>query len=117
VTARIIPAAPAISGVSVSRSNGTITLAVSGYSTAREVTQAVFTFAAASGQTLQPTASSLTMSVDGLFGPWFQNPANTAYGSQFLFTQLFTVQGDPNAVIPQSITLANRVGSTTYTIH
>jgi hypothetical protein len=117
VSARIVPAAPAIAGVSVSRSSGTIAFAVSGYSTAREVTQAVFTFAAASGQTLQSTASSLTVSVDGLFGPWFQNPANAAYGSQFVFTQPFTVQGDPNAVIPQSITLVNRVGSTTYTIH
>ena len=117
ITARINPAAPVINGVTVTRSNGAITLAVSGYSTAREVTQAVFTFAAASGQTLQSAASSLTVSVDSLFGPWFQNSANAAYGSQFIYTQPFTVQGDSNAVIPQTVTLVNRVGSTSYTIH
>jgi len=114
---RIAPAAPVINNVTVTRSSSGITLAISGFSTAREVTQAVFAFGAASGQTLQSTASSVTVAVDTLFSPWFQNSANAAYGSQFVFTQPFTIQGDPTAVIPQSVTLVNRLGSTTYTIH
>jgi hypothetical protein len=113
----IAAAAPVINNVTVTRSSNSVTLAISGYSTSREVTQAVFAFAAASGQTLQSTASSVTVAVDTLFGPWFQDATNAAYGSQFVFTQPFTVQGDPTAVIPQSVTLVNRVGSTTYTIH
>ena len=117
ITGQIAPAAPIIGGVQVSRSGNSISIAITGFSTAREVTQAVFSFSAASGQTLQPGASSITVSVESLFGSWFQDPANAAYGSQFVFTQAFLVQGDVNAVIPQSVTLTNRVGSTTAGIN
>jgi len=117
ITAQIVAAAPVISGVQVSRSGNTISIAVTGYSTAREVTQAVFAFNAASGQTLQPGASSITVSVESLFGNWFQDPANAAYGSQFIFTQPFQIQGDASSVIPQSVTLTNRVGSTNASIN
>jgi hypothetical protein len=86
---------------------------VTGYSTAREVTQAVFTFSAATGQTLQTSASSITVDVSTLFGTWFVDPANSQFGSQFVFTQPFTIQGDPTQVIPVSVTLTNRTGSVT----
>lgn len=117
ITAQIAPAAPVIGGVQVSRSGNSISIAITGFSTAREITQAVFSFSAASGQTLQPGASSITVSVESLFGSWFQDPANAAYGSQFVFTQTFLVQGDANAVIPQSVTLTNRVGSANANIN
>ena len=110
-TAQIVPAAPVINGVQVSRSGNSISIAITGFSTAREITQAVFSFSAASGQTLQPGASSITVPVESLFGTWFQDPANAAYGSQFVFTQTFVIQGDATAVIPQSVSLANRLGS------
>lgn len=58
MTAQVSRAAPVIQDVRVSRSEGKVTLVVSGYSTSREVTQATFTFGAGTGQTLQPTASS-----------------------------------------------------------
>jgi hypothetical protein len=74
------------------------------------VTQAVFAFSAASGQTLQSTASSITVDVTSLFSGFF---GSSSQGSQFVFTQPFTVQGDPTAVIPVSVTLSNRVGTTT----
>jgi hypothetical protein len=116
ITTQIVRAAPVIKSVQVTRASGTVSIAISGYSTAREVTQATFTFKAAAGQTLQASASSITVPVESLFGSWFQDPNNSAYGSQFVFTQPFTVQGDPNAVIPDTVTLTNRVGSTSFTI-
>jgi hypothetical protein len=116
ISTQILRSAPVISNVQVSRGNGAISIAVSGYSTAREITQATFTFTAASGQSLQASASSITIPVESLFGSWFQDPANGPYGSQFVFTQPFTVQGDPGAVIPDSVTLVNRTGSTTFKI-
>ena len=116
ISTQITPAAPVISNVQVTRSSGSISISVSGYSTAREVDQATFAFAAASGQTLQSTASSISVSVESLFATWFQDPANSPYGTQFVMTQVFTVQGDSNAVLPQSVTLMNRVGSTSYSI-
>lgn len=117
IKAQIAAAAPVIKGAQVSRSGNSISIAITGFSTAREITQAVFAFSAASGQTLQPGASSITVSVESLFGSWFQDPANAAYGSQFVFTQPFQIQGDASAVIPQSVTLTNRVGSANAVIN
>ena len=114
MTAQVSRAAPVIQDVRVSRSEGKVTLVVSGYSTSREVTQATFTFGAGTGQTLQPTASSLVVSTETLFNSWFQDAANSAYGSQFVLSQPFTINGDSNAVIPQSVMLTNRTGSTTF---
>ena len=114
VSAHVDQAAPVIQNATVIRSGSGFTIQVTGYSTAREVTQAVFTFSAASGQTLQ--TSQITIPVDSLFGTWYQNTGSIAYGSQFSFTQPFSIQGDANAVIPQSVTLVNRKGSNTVGI-
>lgn len=112
-SATIGRAAPVITATQVTRTANSITIFVTGYSTAREVTQATFTFSAASGQTLQSTAGTMNLDVGGVFGPFF---ASSSMGGQFLFTQPFTVQGDPAAVIPVSVTLTNRAGSQTAAI-
>ena len=116
LTAQVNRAAPVVSDVQVTRSGGGISLAVTGYSTSREITQAVFAFSAASGQSLQSSASSITVDVGSLFTTWFQSSNNSPYGSQFVFTQPFTIQGDANSVIPVSVTLTNREGSATFQI-
>ena len=116
VTSQIVRAAPVIRSTQVNRSGSTLNVVVTGYSTAREVTQAVFTFSAASGQTLQASASTVTIDVSNLFGNWFVDPANSQFGSVFVYTQPFTIQGDVNAVIPVSVTLTNRVGSVSANI-
>jgi len=92
---------------------GQICIEVTGYSTAREVAQATFTFSAAAGQTLQSSASSISVDVDNLFGDWF---SSSTMGSQFVYVQPFTVSGDPSAVVPGSVTLTNRIGSTTANV-
>lgn len=107
-------AAPVIQSAKLVRSSSGFNIQIIGFSTSREVTQAVYAFTAASGQTLQ--ASQATIPLGTLFATWYQDPANTAYGSQFLLTQPFTIQGDANSVLPQSVTLSNRVGSTTASI-
>ena len=112
ITAQVARTAPVIRSVQVNRSGSTINIVVTGYSTAREVTQARFAFNAASGQSLAPSASSITIDANSLFGNWFLDPANSQFGSVFIFTQPFTIQGDANSVIPVSVTLTNRVGST-----
>ena len=78
------------------------------------MTQATYTFSAASGQTLQ--VSQVVIPLETVFGSWFQSPANVRYGSQFILTQPFTIQGDANAVTPQTVTFTNRVGSTTVNV-
>jgi hypothetical protein len=113
IATSIQTAAPVITGAVVTRTSNSLSIAVTGYATGLEVTQAVFTFAAASGQTLQSAASSVTLDVSSLFGTWF---GSSNLGGQFLFTQPFSIQGDPAAVLPQSVTLTNRLGSTTFNI-
>jgi len=111
ISGQIARAAPVIRSVTVNRSGSTINVVVTGYSTAREVTQGVFAFNAASGQTLQPSASSITIDMNTLFGKWFQDPNNSQFGSVFTLTQPFTITGDVNAAIPTKVTLTNRIGS------
>jgi hypothetical protein len=119
ISTQIAAAAPVILSVAVTRdgagacAKGQLCLQVTGYSTSREVTQAVYTFNAASGQTLQSSASSITVDVSQVFTTWF---AASTMGSQFILNQPFTVQGDPASVIPTSVTLSNRVGTTKYAI-
>ena len=105
-----------IRSVQVNRSGNTINVVVTGYSTAREVTQAVFAFNAASGSSLQAGASAITVDVSTLFGNWFQDANNSQFGTVFVFTQPFTITGDVNAALPTSVTLNNRVGSAVSTI-
>jgi hypothetical protein len=116
LTAKVVRAAPVITDVQVSRSGSTISIAVTGYSTSREINQAVFNFSAASGQTLQTAAASISVDVGAVFNTWFQNAATAQYGSQFIFTQPFTIQGDVNAVIPISVTFRNSDGTATAQI-
>lgn len=122
VTTQIASAAPVISNIQVVRNadsatgctQGQICIQVTGYSTAREVAQATFAFSAASGQTLQSSAGSISVDVDNLFSNWF---SSSTMGSQFIFVQPFTVTGDPAAVLPVSVTLTNRIGSTTTNVN
>jgi Putative Ig domain len=114
LSAQLNRAAPSIRDAQFTRSGSTISFAITGYSTSREITQATFAFSAASGQTLQPSASSITVDVGALFTTWYQSANNTQYGSQFVLNQPFTVTGDVNSVLPVSVTLVNREGSTTF---
>lgn len=116
IATQVTRSAPVIRSTQVTRNGNTLNVIVTGYSTAREVTQAVFVFNATSGQALQPAASSITVDTTNLFGNWFTDPANSQFGSVFILTQPFTIQGDVNAVVPVSVTLTNRVGSATANV-
>lgn len=99
---------PAISCPSSGPASG-FDIEITGFCTSREVTQATFRFSAAPRKTLQ--TAEINLPIDALFSKWFQDPASSGFGSQFTFTQTFTVQGDANAVTPDSVTLTNRSGS------
>ena len=113
VTLRIERAAPAIQRVRFIRTGNAVSAEVTGYSTSRDVTQASFSFSAGPGQSLQ--TSTVTASVEEVFSRWFQDPASTPFGSQFVFIQNFTVSGEVASVNLTSVTLTNRVGAATST--
>jgi len=117
ITSRLDRASPVVSNAQFTRTGSAINVAITGYSTSREITQAVFTFTAAAGQTLQTSASTITVDVGNLFNTWYQSSNNSQYGSQFVLTQPFTIQGDTSQVTPATVTLINREGSTTFKIN
>jgi hypothetical protein len=106
---RVERSAPVITEARYSRSAAGLEVRITGYSTAREVTQASFAFSAASASL---SSSQIDIPVASIFLSWFDDPAAADFGSQFTFTQTFGVQGDANAVTPISVTLSNRLGST-----
>jgi hypothetical protein len=106
---RVERAAPVIRTAKLVRSAAGIEVQITGFCTAREVTQAVLRFTAASGSLLQ--TAEYTLPLEDAFAKWFQDPASVKYGSQFTFTQPFNLQGDPNAVSLESVTLSNRLGN------
>lgn len=113
ISSQIAAAAPVITNVSFTVSGSTLNVVVTGYATSRQMTQAVFNFSAVTGQTLQAAASTITVDVSSLFGNWFTNTASSQYGTQFIFTQPFTIQGTASDVVPVSVMLVNQIGQTT----
>ena len=98
-----------ITSVQVVRTSSGFDVRVRGLSTPRQVTQAVFTFTAAAGKSLQTT--QVTLPVDSAFTTWYGNTSSNQFGSTFLYTQPFTVQGDVSAIASVSVTLTNAVGT------
>jgi hypothetical protein len=107
-TIRINAAPPTITSATATRNASGFTVVVIGFVPDREIISVMFTFNAAPGSTLQTT--SLTIPVDAVFGPWFSGPG-VAFGSQFTFTQPFSVQGNTQSIVSVTITLVNKLGN------
>ena len=107
-TIRINPMPPVISRVSIARTATGFDVTVTGFANTRDISQATFRFTPAAGVTLQTT--EVTLPVDALFSRWYQDPASLIYGSQFLFTQPFTIGGDAGSIASVSVTLASSAG-------
>ena len=110
-TVRIAAAAPVIvtGSITAVRNATGFTVTLSGYVTDREMTQAIFTFTPAAGSNLQTT--TLTVNIEALFAQYFASPAAAATGSQFTFTQAFTVAGNTQSIASVTVTLVNKIGS------
>jgi hypothetical protein len=97
--------APFIKSVQVVKVNGGFNVLVTGYSTPRSVTQAGFSFTAASGASLQN--SPLSVTTDTVFTTWYTGTSSPQFGSQFLYTQAFTVDGNVSDIVSVSVALTN----------
>ena len=109
-TIRVAAAAPVIvpGTLTAVRNSTGFTVTLTGYVTDRELTQAVFVFTAASGSNLQTT--TLTVPADALFVQYFSGSGATPFGSQFTYTQPFTVTGSTQAIVSVTVTLVNKIG-------
>ena len=108
-TIRIAATAPVISSITATRNSTGFTVVIVGYASSRDLTQAAFQFTATTGTNLQ--TSSLTVPIDTIFNPWYASAASAPYGSQFTFTQPFTVQGNPQSVVSVTVTMTSKVGT------
>jgi large repetitive protein len=110
-TVRINSIPPVATTVTATGTSTGFTVTVTGFATARRITQAIFTFTPAAGVNLQTT--TVTINVDAVFSAWYSSSAAAAFGSQFIYTQPFTVNGGAGSVASVSVTLVNADGSST----
>jgi hypothetical protein len=108
-TVRINAAAPVLSTVTAVRNATGFTVAITGFSSSRDMTQGLFQFNPTAGSNLQTT--QLTVSVDAVFSQYYGSSAAAPFGSQFTLTQPFTVQGSTQSIQSVTVTLVNRVGN------
>jgi hypothetical protein len=107
-----IPAiAPQITNVKATRTTGGLDVQITGYASARRVTNVEFIFDVKVGSTIQQIPP-LSRSVDADFAAWYQNTASSVFGSAFSFLQSFVIQ-DPSVVQDVTVRLTNAQGSTT----
>jgi hypothetical protein len=101
--------APAITSMTLTRTADSITVNIIGYSNPRDMTQAAFTFTAANGVTIGDP--DITLPLTPLFGAWYSSTPSDAFGSEFLYTQVF-ILNDANSNIGQvAVTLSNSAGT------
>jgi large repetitive protein len=103
-TMRIARAAPVISSVRVVRTANGFNLIITGFSSTREITRAVFRF---SGATSLQT-NEVTIPISDLFNQYYRG--NTQFGGQFVLTAPFVIQGQAGDVTSVSVILSNTVG-------
>jgi len=109
VTVSVPAAPPVINSVTLDRSGDTLTVAVLGLSSTRDMTQATFHFTAAAGASLKTT--DLTVDLTAAFTNWYQSTSSDNFGTTFLYTQPFTLSSDATDVGSVTVTLTNSQGA------
>ena len=111
-TIRIDRGPPVIQDLTVNRTATGVDIIVTGYTTAREVTQAALKFTAAAGANVQ--AVDFGVAVGPQFVTWFTSAAAAPFGGQFKLTIPVAISGPTTGVNAVAVTLTNSVsGSAT----
>jgi hypothetical protein len=106
---RVNATAPVITKLELNKVSGGFELIVTGYSTPRQMTQAVIKLNPASGSSL--AADSFTIPIDGVFTSYYSSSASAPYGSQFRLVFPFFVPQGLTGLASATVTLTNPVGS------
>jgi len=102
--------APAITRLNIASRNASgFELAITGFSTPRSLTQAVFRFTAVQGANLE--TSTVTLNLTTAATSWFQNQTAASLGGLFRLLVPFSVQGEVSAIQSASVTLTNGEGT------
>jgi hypothetical protein len=107
-------AAPSIQSVSVTVNSSGFQVQVAGFSNTLDLSGASFHFTAGSGQSLQ--TSNLTVSLSSLAGQWYSGSASSQFGGQFLLVVPFTVSaGTSSALANVAVQVENAQSSSAST--
>jgi hypothetical protein len=102
--------APRITNVSAVRKPGGLEIQAVGYSPERRVINIEFGFDIRTAAGVMRIDLSRDVQTD--FDNWYRNPSSSAFGSAFLFTQSFVVQGDSSAILSVVVSFTNAQGRT-----
>src|SRR5262249_17423977 len=108
-TVTIPSTVPTLNNVAAARISGGLRIQVTGYSPERRITNAEFGF-----DVKTPTGKqrvTLVRKVEADFEAWYRNASSSAFGSSFVFEQLFNVQGDTSAIDSVTVNLTNGQGA------
>ena len=100
---------PVITGVKVTTVTGGFAVVVTGFSTPRNMTSALFHFAPTTGTNL--AATDITVQVGTAFTAWYNSAASNATGSQFTMTVPFNVSGATFPITAVTVQLTNSAGN------
>ncbi len=108
-TVRIPPSGPVITNLAIVRTATGFEVRVTGYSSIRQITGAVFRFTPVPGASLGTT--EVNVPVASAFQTWFSSQESRQYGGQFLLVVPFTVQGSMGNLLSLQVTLSSSAGS------
>jgi len=107
------PTVPVITKVTFGAvANGMFTISVTGRSTPRDMTSALFHFALPT--TTQPTTLDVTVPLTSAFSAWYGSSSSTTFGSTFTVTVQFSFTGPLGSTVPftaVTVTMTNSVGA------
>jgi hypothetical protein len=109
VTVNVPTAPPVLSSPTLTRSGQSMQITVIALSSTRDMTEAQFHFTAASGKSLKTT--DVTVQLASAFQTWYGSSTSDQYGTNFTYTQPFTLDGDASDVASVTITLVNSSGA------
>ncbi len=120
-TITINPTAPVITKVVITNATSSgFTVSVTGYSTPRDMTSALFTFTPTTGTTLGATTA--TVQLGTAFTNWYGTTTSNAYGSQFTvsvpftFTSTGVISAAPVAALTVSLTNSKATSTTSGSV-
>ena len=107
------PTVPVITKVTFGAiANGAFTISVTGRSTPRDMTSALFHFALPTNT--QPSTLDVTVPLTPAFAAWYGGAGSSAFGSTFTVTVQFSFTGPPGSTVPftaVTVTMTNSVGA------
>jgi hypothetical protein len=109
VTVSVPASPPVLSSPTLTRSGQSIQVSVIGLSSTRDMTEAQFHFTAASGKSIKTT--DVTVPLTNVFQTWYASPTSDQFGTNFMYTQPFTLDGSASDIASVTITLANSNGA------